>query len=60
MATKYLRRRSVEELTGLSCTTIYRMMSEGHFPRPVKITGKLVAWPESTIVEWLEARPMAA
>lgn len=59
MATKYLRRRAVEEMTGLSCTSIYRMMNDGRFPRPVKITGRIVAWPEGVIADWLASRPVA-
>lgn len=59
MAEKYLRRPGVEEITGLSRSTIYKLMSEGEFPRPIKITGKAVAWPESAIAEWLASRPVA-
>lgn len=57
MAEKHLRRPAVEELTGLSRTTIYKMMGSGEFPRPIKITGKAVAWPESAISAWLASRP---
>ncbi|ARC36610.1 AlpA family transcriptional regulator [Paracoccus yeei] len=60
MADKHLRRPAVEEITGLSRTTIYKLMNAGQFPRPVKITGKAVAWPESAITEWLASRPVAA
>lgn len=60
MADKHLRRPAVEEITGLSRTTIYVMMQRGEFPRPVRITGKAVAWPESVIVAWLASRPVAA
>lgn len=60
MAQKHLRRRAVEEITGLSRSTIYALMSKGSFPRPVKLTGKAVAWPESAITDWLEQRPHAA
>lgn len=59
MIQKHLRRREVERLTGLSRTTIYDMMSKGQFPRPVKLTGKAVAWRESVIEEWLASRPAA-
>lgn len=59
MADKHLRRRAVEEITGLSRTTIYKLMNAGQFPRPVKITGKAVAWPESAIAAWLASRPLA-
>lgn len=60
MAEKYIRRPAVEELTGLGRTTIYKLMNAGEFPRPVKITGKAVAWPESAVVAWLASRPLSA
>ena len=31
---KILRRRAVEEVTGLSRSTLYAMMADGWFPRP--------------------------
>jgi prophage regulatory protein len=54
---KHLRRPAVEALTGLSRSTIYDLMAKGAFPRPVRLTEKAVAWPESAIVEWLAQRP---
>jgi len=60
MVQKYLRRPAVEEITGLGRSTIYNLMDRGEFPRPVKLTGKVVAWPESAIAEWLDSRPSAA
>jgi prophage regulatory protein len=59
-AEKHLRRPAVEEITGLSRTTIYALMARGDFPRPKRITGKAVAWPESAIAEWLASRPSVA
>ena len=59
MLDRHYRRTEVEVITGLSRSTIYLMMSRGEFPRPVKITGKAVAWPEKTIADWLAARPAA-
>lgn len=56
---KHYRRRDVEALTGLARSTIYDMMSRGEFPRPVKITGKAVAWPESAVAAWLADRQTA-
>jgi prophage regulatory protein len=53
---KHLRRRAVEEITGLSRSTIYDLMARGLFPRPVKLTEKAVAWPESAVRIWLEER----
>lgn len=55
-AEKHLRRRAVEEVTGLSRSSIYELMAKGTFPRPVKLTEKAVAWPESRIAQWLAER----
>lgn len=53
---KHYRRSEVEALTGLSRSTIYDQMSQGQFPRPIKLTGRAVAWPESSLSEWLASR----
>lgn len=60
MVDKHLRRPAVQEITGLSRSTIYDLMSRGEFPRPIKLTGKAVGWPESTIAEWLKSRSTTA
>jgi prophage regulatory protein len=60
MAQKYLRLKEVETIIGLRRSTIYKLMSAGAFPRPVKLTGKAVAWPESAITDWCASRPVAA
>ncbi len=59
MLDRHYRRKDVETITGLSRSSLYLMMSRGEFPRPVKITGKAVAWPESVIRNWLAARSKA-
>lgn len=53
---RFLRRRSVEDRTGLSRSTIYLYVQDGTFPRPVRIGGRAVAWLESDIDAWIEAR----
>jgi prophage regulatory protein len=60
MPEKHLRRPAVEEITGLSRTTIYALMARGEFPKPIKLTGKAVAWPESKIAAWLAERAQVA
>ena len=37
-----LRRPAVEAMTGLSRSTIYAMMAEGEFPRPLKLGKRAV------------------
>jgi prophage regulatory protein len=60
MASRYIRRTEVEDLTGLSRSTIYRMMDAGQFPRPIRLTQKAVGWKETDIAAWLDSRPVAA
>jgi prophage regulatory protein len=54
--TRLLRRKSVEARTGLSRSTLYQMMQTGHFPKPVRIGGRAVAWPETEVDAWIDAR----
>jgi len=51
-----IRRRHVERRTGLSRTSIYRLISEGQFPKPVSLGIRAVGWVESEIDAWLAAR----
>lgn len=59
MPEKHLRRHAVEEITGLSRSTIYALMARGAFPKPVRLTGKAVGWPESAVADWLAHRTAA-
>ena len=49
---KFLRRKQIEELTGLARSTIYDRIKAGTFPKPVKIGGRAVAWLQSEIDAW--------
>ena len=51
MPVKILRRRDVKEQIGLGCSTIYALMSEGKFPKPIKIGRRAVGWLESDIID---------
>ncbi len=53
---RVLRLPEVENLVGLSRTTIYRLM-HSDFPLPVKLGLRAVAWREADIVAWLASRP---
>lgn len=56
---RLLRRRQVEEITGLSRSSIYRLMRKGEFPSPVRVGPSAVRWKASDISAWLESRPPA-
>jgi prophage regulatory protein len=50
---KILRRPQVEEMTGLSRSTLYLRMKSGKFPRPVNLGGRAVGWLSSTVENWI-------
>ena len=56
---RLLRRREVEELTGLSRASIYRLMRSGRFPLPVRVSATAVRWKASDITVWIQSRPVA-
>ncbi len=59
MQDRLLRRRDVEKITGMSRSSIYRLMQEGEFPRPVRVGPAAVRWKASDITAWIESRPVA-
>jgi prophage regulatory protein len=57
--TRLLKRPDVERMVCLSRSTIYQLVSEGRFPRPIKIGDKAVAWRLSDIEDWIASREAA-
>jgi len=51
-----LRRKVVQELTGLSRSGLYASVKNGTFPRPVKIGLRAVAWRSDDIANWISGR----
>ncbi|MCU7376166.1 AlpA family transcriptional regulator [Paucibacter sp. O1-1] len=51
-----LRLPKVMNTTGLGRSTIYRMVAKKQFPRPIKISVRAVAWRQTDIADWIEAR----
>lgn len=56
MSNRIFRRPDVETMTGLSRSTLYAMMAEGTFPKPVKLGKRAVGWREADLSNWLESR----
>ena len=42
--------------TSLSRASLYRLMAEGNFPKPVALHGTRKAWVESEIDAWINTR----
>jgi len=55
----FLRLPSVVRMTGLGRSTIYRLIAERKFPRPVKLTARAVGWRRSDVERWGQGRPSA-
>ena len=60
MSDAMLKRCEVEKLTGLSRSSIYRLMRIHEFPEPVRVGQRAVRWPSTVIDEFLESRPAAS
>jgi prophage regulatory protein len=56
MSQKFLRLRDVQLRVPYSRSSIYVMISRGEFPRQISLGGRAVAWLESEIDNWIEAR----
>ncbi|MBO9432352.1 AlpA family transcriptional regulator [Sulfitobacter sp. R18_1] len=56
MTDKILRCRDVQEVTGLSRSTIYRMMDRNDFPKATKLGVRAIGWRQSVVADWIEGR----
>lgn len=60
---RLLTTRELIARTSLSRSTLWRMARTGALPAPIQLTPSRIAWRESQIAEWLDARrprPMEA
>lgn len=57
---RIFRRQHIEELTGLSRSSIYAYISEGRFPKPVKLGKRAVGWREDEVLDWIASRERAS
>lgn len=53
MTDRILRRPEVQNRTGLPTSTLYAMIADGRFPRPVKIGKRAVGWLEGQVESWI-------
>lgn len=53
---RLIRRREVENRTGMARSTIYGLIRAGRFPAPVRLTENTVAWPEREVEAWIAER----
>lgn len=58
-AAQVLRQPEVTRITGLSRSTIYRLMPVGKFPKGFKLGERAVGWRAETIETWIAEREAA-
>ena len=57
MINKFLSKVTVDDMTGLSNVTRWRMEKRGEFPKRRQISPNRVAYLQSEIIGWMETRP---
>ncbi|WP_145480295.1 helix-turn-helix transcriptional regulator [Yersinia similis] len=60
--TRILKKKEVLNRSGISNSTLYRLMAHGLYPMPKKLTGedgRAVGWLESDVETWLNSRTPA-
>ena len=50
------RKRQVLTLTGLSATTLWRLVRRGAFPAPIQLSPGAVGWLDAEVTAWLSER----
>jgi len=51
-----MRLPEVSDCTGLPSTTLYRLVKQGRFPKPYKLSDRVSAWNEAEVEAWLEEK----
>ena len=51
---EFLRMKDIQQMTALSKSTIYRLISEGSFPKQFKIGKLAVVWVRSDVSNWMD------
>lgn len=53
---RIIRAKEVQDITGLSRTTIWRMESKGQFPQRIPLSAGSVGWKLSDVELWIKSR----
>jgi prophage regulatory protein len=57
-STRLLRIDAVAASLGLSRSQVWRMVKEGRFPKPRRLSTRAVGWLEAEVSGWISARPV--
>lgn len=53
---RLIRMPEVENVTGLKKSAIYSLLGKKAFPKPVRLSSRCVAWPETAVLQWVQDR----
>ena len=53
---RLLRLPDVIDRVGLQKSSIYKLIRQGEFPRPITIANRTSVWPERVVDEWIAQR----
>lgn len=53
---RFIRIREAIKKTGLSKSSIYDLMAQGHFPKTIRLGGRSVAFVEAEVDTWMVER----
>lgn len=57
---QFIRTRQVLEMIGVSRTTLWRMVQNGSFPSPIRVTGRNAHYVLQAVDAWMRARAEGA
>lgn len=57
---RFIKLPPVKQITGMSCSEIYRRIAAGTFPKQIKLGPKSVVWIESEVLAWCDERIAAS
>jgi prophage regulatory protein len=56
MSMQLYRTKELTELLGISRSTLYNWTLSGHFPKPIKLGSRAIAWSESDVQDWITSQ----
>jgi len=57
---RIMRRREVQRTTGLSRSSLYRLIAAGGFPSSIQLSANAVGWLEAEVSAWIAGRIAAS
>lgn len=59
MTNRYLTRKQLPAIVGISAVTIWRLERDGKFPKRRQLSAGRVGWLASEVEEWMQGREVA-